>query len=256
MRPNERARSDRALRRARTSAYAPGEFVGQESFLRASDILSIAVEAGVAPGVTVLDLCCGVAGPGRLIARRLGCTYTGVDASPDALDIARERAGDLDCRFQVARIPPVPTGPYDVVLLLETMLAFADKETLLAGIAEALRPGGRLACTVEEGMPLTEAERECMPAADTVWLTPLPELLASLDRVGLQPRRYDDCSESHRAVVDALVDRFTADASQISRRLGQRALDDLLVAHRLWSDWLRAGRVRKFTVIAERTPMP
>lgn len=254
MRPDERARSDRALQRARTAAYPAGEFVGQESFLRASDILSIAAEAGVAPGVSVLDLCCGVAGPGRLITRALGCSYTGVDVSPEAIAIARERAGDLDCRFRVARIPPVPSGPYDVVLLLETMLAFADKTTLLRGIAETLRPGGRFACTLEEGPPLTEAERESMPAADTVWLTPLPELLASLDRAGLHTLRYDDCSRSHRAVIDALVEAFAADASEITRRLGRRTFDDLLTAHRLWRDWLRAGRVRKFIVIAERTP--
>ena len=83
--------------------------------------------------MSVLDLCCGVAGPGRFITRELGCTYLGVDLSPSAIEIARERAGDLSCRFEVARIPPIPPGPFDVVLLLETMLAFPDKEPLLRG---------------------------------------------------------------------------------------------------------------------------
>jgi SAM-dependent methyltransferase len=242
-----------ALQRARLSAYGPGEFVGQESFMRASAILSLAVGAGVAPGVFVLDLCCGVAGPGRLITRELGCTYVGVDSSSGAVDIARKRAGDLGCRFEVAQIPPVPPGPFDVVLLLETMLAFPDKEVLLREISSALTLGGRFAFTMEEGEPLTTAERASMPDADTIWLIPLPDMLSCLERVGLRVRRRDECTKSHRAVVDSLINAFAADASDIAAHVGRRALDELLAAHRLWSEWLRGGRVRKFAFIAEKT---
>ena len=113
---------------------------------------------------------------GTVHHRELGCTYLGVDSSASAIDIARESAGDLPCRFEVAQIPPIPPGPFDVVLLLETMLAFPDKETLLQEISRALTTGGRFAFTLEEGVPLTEAERESMPDADTVWLTPLEEM--------------------------------------------------------------------------------
>jgi SAM-dependent methyltransferase len=245
-----------ALQRARLSAYAPGEFVGQESFMRASAILSLAVGAGVAPGVFVLDLCCGVAGPGRLITRELGCTYVGVDSSARAVDIARKRAGDLGCRFEVAQIPPVPRGPFDVVLLLETMLAFPDKEVLLREISSALKLGGRFVFTMEEGEPLTTAERASMPDADTVWLIPLPDMLSCLERVGLRVRRRDECTESHRAVVDSLINAFAADASDIAAQFGRSALDELLAAHRLWSEWLRDGRLRKFAFIAEKTQAP
>ena len=138
MRQDERAPFVQALQRARVSAYAPGEFVEQESFMLAGEIRALAVQAGIAPGVSVLDLCCGVAGPGRFITRELGCTYLGVDLSASAIDIARERAGDLPCRFEVASIPPIPAGPFDVVLLLETMLAFRDKEALLQEVSGAL----------------------------------------------------------------------------------------------------------------------
>jgi len=221
--------------------------------MRSAEILDLADRAGIAPGVSVLDLCCGVAGPGLLITEELGCTYLGVDRSPRSIAIARRRAGDLPCRFEIARIPPVPSGPFDVVLLLETMLAFPDKETLLEGIAGALTAGGRFAFTMEEGPPLTEAERQRMPDADTVWLTPLPEMLAALDRAGLVVRLQEDCSRSHRAVADALLDAFAADATQIAARIGRRALEELLAAHRLWSEWLRDGRTRKLAFVAEKT---
>ncbi len=256
MNQDERAPFVRALQRARVSAYGPGEFVEQESFMRAAEIRALADQAGIAPGVSVLDLCCGVAGPGRFITQELGCTYLGVDVSSSAIDIARESAGDLPCRFEVSRIPPIPPGPFDVVLLFETMLAFPEKETLLQEISRALPTGGRFAFTMEEGLPLTEAERESMPDADTVWLTPLQEMLACLERVGLLVRWQDDCSRSHGAVADSLINAFAADATDIARQIGRRALEELLAAHRLWSDWLREGRVRKIAFVAEKTETP
>jgi SAM-dependent methyltransferase len=248
---DERAPFVDALQRARISAYAPGEFIEQESFMRAGEIRALAHHAGIAAGVSVLDLCCGIGGPGRFITRELGCDYLGVDYSAGAIHIARRRAGDLPCRFEVARIPPIPPGPFDVVVLLETMLAFPEKEPLLREISRALTTGGRFACTFEGGLPLTEAERERMPDADTVWLVPIDEMLALLDRVGLVVRRQEDCSESHAATAESLTEAFAADAGDIAAEIGDEALEELLRAHQLWSDWLRAGRVRKIALVAE-----
>jgi SAM-dependent methyltransferase len=252
MEQDERAPFDRALEHARVSAYAPGEYVEQESFMRAGEIRALAERAGVSPGVSVLDLCCGVAGPGRFITRELGCSYLGVDLSSSAIAIARERARDLPCRFEVSRIPPIPRGPFDVVLLLETMLAFRDKRPLLEEVSRALPSGGRFGFTLEEGMPLTDAERRRMPDADTVWLTPLHEMLSSLEHSGLAVRWQDDWSRSHRATADSLIAAFAAEEANIAGELGPRAIDELLAAHRLWSDWLGDGRVRKIALVAEK----
>jgi SAM-dependent methyltransferase len=252
MRQDDRAPFDRALRRARTAAYAPGEFVGQESFMTAAEIRALGVHAGIGPGVTVLDLCCGVAGPGRFLSRELGCAYLGVDASASAVAVARERATDLPCRFAIARIPPLPAGRFDVVLLLETMLAFEDKDALVREIFPALRAGGRFAFTLEEGPPLTAAERAAMPDADTVWLTPLDEMTRSLKRAGFVVTWQEDHSRAHRSVAQGLAAAFGADAGAIAAQIGHRALDELLAAHRLWIEWLEQGRVRKLAVVAER----
>lgn len=252
MRQDERGPFVRALHRARVSAYAPGEFVEQEGFMGAAEILDLARRARIAPGVFVLDLCCGVAGPGRFITGELGCAYLGIDYSPSAVNIARERADGLPCRFEVAQIPPIPRGPFDLVLLLETILAFADKDALVQEIAGVLVPGGRFAFTLEEGRPLSTGERASMPDADTVWLTPLEEMLACLERAGLMVRWQEDCSEPHRAMAAALGDAFAADAEEITAEVGRQAVDELVAAHRLWSDWLRDGRVRKFALVAEK----
>jgi sarcosine/dimethylglycine N-methyltransferase len=256
MKQDERVAFDHALDRARRAAYRAGEFVGQESFMRAGEIRALALRAGIGPGISVLDLCCGVAGPGRFLTAELGCNYLGVDASASAISIARERAAGLPCRFEVGLVPPVPRGTFDVVLLLETMLAFPDKQALLREIASALPVGGRFAFTVEEGQPLTEVERQEMPDADTVWLVPLPRLHSLLEQVGLRVDWVEECSGAHREMADTLIDAFAADRDAIAAQVGDRALDELLTAHRLWSDWLRDGRVRKFAAVAEKVGQP
>ncbi len=218
-----------------TVAHAPGE-----GFMTAGEILELAARAGIGPGVAVLDACCGTAGPGALITCELGCAYLGVDEDPRVVASARKRAPGL--RFEVARVPPLPTGDFDVVLLLETMLAFADKDALVRAVAAALRPGGRFAFTLEEGAPLTAAEREAMPNSHTVWPTPLDEMVATLERAGLTVAWHEDHSRAHSATAQALADAYE-----------RSAVDGLVAAHRLWVEWLDTGRVRKLACVAQLT---
>jgi SAM-dependent methyltransferase len=246
---------EQRLARARASAFPAGEFVGQESFVSGGAVLSLGRRAGVAPGVRVLDLCCGEAGPGLHLARELGCAYLGVDADRQAIARARQRAADdgLAASFQLGRVPPLPRGRFDVVLLLETVLAFRDKRALLHAVSSALVPGGRFAFTLEEGLPLTRNEASTMPGSDTVWLTTLRHLRTDLNRAGLRLRWCGETTRAHRVTVDALVDAYTAAAPELRAAGAGRTVDDLVASHRAWSRWLRAGRVRKFSVVAEKS---
>lgn len=252
MNQDDRGPFDEGLLRARCGAYPPGEFVGQESFMRASEILALAAQARIGPGVSVLDVCCGVAGPGGLITRELGCSYLGVDSSAAAIDLAAARTAGLGCRFEVSEVPPLPPGRYDVVLLLETMLAFADKAALVRHVSAALEVGGRFAFTIETGDPLTAVEREQMPDAATVWLTPLPGMLADLEAAGLLVRWRSECSQAHREIAGSILTELQARAASITRFIGRQAYDDLVAAHILWVEWLRSGRVRKYAVVTEK----
>ena len=162
------------------SAYPRGEYVEQESFMRGSEILAMAHHAGVAPGIAVLDLCCGVTGPGRLITAELGCCYLRVDLSSSAIDIAGELSLSLRSLAHTA-------GAFGAVQrgapLRDHACVSRQGDAASGGIGG---DGSRRALrfTLEEGLPLTEAERGRMPDSDTVWLTPLPEMLAYRSRPG------------------------------------------------------------------------
>ena len=241
-----------ALERAQATAYPAGEYVGQESFMRAAEVRRLAHQARVGPGVSVLDLCCGVAGPGRMITAESGCHYLGVDHSASALATARQLAGNLPCRFEQAHLPPLPEGRFEVVFLLETMLAFPDKDALMGEVARVLEPGGRFAFTVEEGRPLTQQEQARMPGADTVWPIELAELTGVLRNAGLTVIWRQEYSSSHHAIATALLRCYRAHSPQIAGQIGKQATAELITAHQLWSDWLGSGRVRKFAMVAEK----
>lgn len=234
------------------TAYPAGEYVGQQSFMRAAEIRLLAHQARIGPGVQVLDLCCGMAGPGAMITAESGCRYLGVDQAASALAAARQLAGELPCRFVQARVPPLPHGRFAVVLLLETMLAFPDKEALVGSVACALPSGGRFAFTVEEGPPLTRREQSQMPAADTVWPVELATLTDSLRTAGLTVTWQQEHTSEHHAVATALLRSFLAHSAQIVHQIGAQATAELITAHQLWSDWLGSGRVRKFAIVAEK----
>src|ERR1700739_4005958 len=106
VRQDQRAPFVTPLDRARATAFPAGEYVGQESFMRAAEVRRLAHQARVGPGVSVLDLCCGVAGPGRMITAERGCNSLGVDPSASPRAPARQLPGNLSCRFEQAHLPP------------------------------------------------------------------------------------------------------------------------------------------------------
>ena len=125
----------------------------------------------------------------------------GVDSSPSALALGRARA-EPGSRFVAARVPTLPfTTTFDVVLLIETMLAFADKRRLVAEVARLLAHGGRFAFTFEEGPPLSAAERALIPGGDTVWLIELVAMREVLERAGLVVRSLTDHTVEHAALL-------------------------------------------------------
>jgi len=137
----------------------------------------------------------------------------------------------------------------------ERLEALVGEWTMEAGPPGGPRWPGGASMTfawLEEGTPLTRSERAAMPDADTVWLTPLDEVVALLERAGLAVTWQEDYTAAHRETAQALADAFAADADAIGAQVGRPALDELLAAHRLWVEWLGEGRVRKFALVAER----
>ena len=253
-----RPRLAMALRPAHVQAHRQGQYVGQESFISAGEILDLARVAGVDARTSVLDLCCGCGGPALHLARKKGCRIVGVDRSSEAIHLARTSAEhhglDRRASFIVAEAlcPPLHAASFDAVLLYETMLAFKDKRQLVRVVRRLLRPGGRFGLTFEEGRPLSSAERRRVPKGEEVWLTPESEFRELLEVAGFRIRWVEDHTAAHAEVAGHLAATFRRDRATIASTLGSQALSELVVAHERWAEWLSARRVRKLAVVAQR----
>jgi sarcosine/dimethylglycine N-methyltransferase len=243
-----------ALERAKLAAFRPGQYVGQESFMEADEIVDLARSASVDRSTGLLDLCCGVAGPGLHIASQTGCSLTGVDRDPGAIDTARQRAREagLSAEFLVSTVPPKLARRYDAVMIMETLLAFRDKRTLLTSVRGLLRADGTFFMTLEEGCPLTEQEAADMPYSDTVWLISLEEMLSLLQETGFHIESVSDHTERHQKVAESLFLQYRGLSEEIARQVGEKTCRNLVRSTQLWSDWLSKKRVRKFALVATR----
>lgn len=103
---------------------------------------------GLAPGVSLLDVGCGIGGPARLAAHRYACSVTGVDVSPDFVDAARELTGRTALAGLVTfalgdgdRLPCADAS-HDRAMLVHVGMNVPDKAALFAEVHRVVRPGG------------------------------------------------------------------------------------------------------------------
>ncbi|MBM2715683.1 class I SAM-dependent methyltransferase [Mesorhizobium caraganae] len=107
--------------------------------------------AGIATGMSVLDVGSGVGGPARFLAATYGCRVTGVDLSEPFVDAARyltERTGQSgQLLFKTASALELPfdDGRFDIVLLQHVAMNISDRARLYHEIRRVLKPSGRFA---------------------------------------------------------------------------------------------------------------
>lgn len=98
---------------------------------------------GVSRGTKLLDLGCG-AGGASVLAAQLGANVTGVDASTNLIEVARERMPETP--FQVGEIEdlPFPDGSFDVVFAANVFQFADDQRKAVREARRVLDRGGRL----------------------------------------------------------------------------------------------------------------
>lgn len=103
----------------------------------------------IRPGERVLDIACGT-GNTTLMARARGASVTGLDLTPELLDIARKRAADEGCEdiaWEVgdAENLPFADGSFDVVVSSCGLMFAPDHQKVADEVARVTRRGGRIA---------------------------------------------------------------------------------------------------------------
>jgi len=106
-----------------------------------------------AQGGHLLEVACG---SGTLSRRLAFSHYHGLDISPVAIDIARQKSGRTAWPFGAAAPVyeaadfhdwPLPPRPFDIVVCVDAISCFRDQQLVLTKIARSLRVGGHLVLT-------------------------------------------------------------------------------------------------------------
>lgn len=114
---------------------------------------ALAEAAGIDAACHVLDVCCGMGGPARYFAHRLGCHVTGIDLTASRVAGARALTALVGLSDHVTFLNgnalslPFSAGTFDVAVSQEAFCHVPQKPRLLAECVRVLRPGGRLAFT-------------------------------------------------------------------------------------------------------------
>lgn len=109
--------------------------------------------AGIKSSMHVMDLGCGVGGCSRVITATCGCRVTGIDLTPQYIEVAREltrrcgMADRIEFREADALDLPFAEGTFDHVWCHNVTMNIQDKRKLASEVARVLKRGGRFSCS-------------------------------------------------------------------------------------------------------------
>lgn len=161
---------------------------------------------------TVLDVGCGMGGPGRFLAGRFGCKVTGIDVLPLRIECAQAltaRTGLSDrVGYRIADVTSLPfdSGSFAQVWMLDVGIHVRDKTAMFSEIARVLAPGGLFVMHDQTG-PLTSAMRPVTKLAP-YFAPSLPRLVRSVEDAGLRVRTWQDSTEKIIAYFEQMAHRY------------------------------------------------
>ena len=163
-------------------------------------LADVTIEYG-APGAedSVLDLGCGIGGPGRFLVDRFGCSVIGVDLLPLRVELAEALTAmtgmddRVSYRVEDATDLHLPARSFAQVWMLDVSMHIRNKRALFTEIARVLQPGGLMVMHEQTG-PLPPAMRPVMRQAP--YIAPsLPQLIRYVEDSGLRILTWRDSTE-------------------------------------------------------------
>ena len=114
----------------------------------------VAAAAAITAGDRVLDVACGTGVLARAALARVqpGGAVVGLDRNDGMLAVARRLAPGVDWRLGRAEALPFDDGSFDAVVSQFGLMFFDDRVAALKEMWRVIRPGGRLAVAVWDGL--------------------------------------------------------------------------------------------------------
>jgi len=223
---------------------------------------ALARRAEIGPRSAVLDVCAGLGGPARFLARHVGCRVTGIDLNQGRCAAGRRLTALVGLQARVRMVRgraerlPFRDGAFTAVVSQEGLLHVPDKEAALAETARVLIAGGRIAFTDWISTSrLGDGERERLQtwmAATAIATT--SRYRAYLARAGFVAIEAEDLSG---AWIDLLRERarmYRAVRADTVARFGQARYDEYTQLYEFFVGLVTAGKLggARFSATASR----
>ena len=153
----------------------------------------------------VLDVGCGMGGPGRFLADRYGCYVTGTDLLPLRVDTARLLSqmvgmGDrVEYRAADATNLPYGDGAFHEAWLLDSSIHMRDKSDLFREVARVVAGGGLLVLHDQTG-PLPKALAPVTRRAP-YFAVSLARLVRYVEEAGFRMLTWQDTTDQAREML-------------------------------------------------------
>lgn len=197
------------------------------SFLTLGEMRLMADALRLGAGATLLDLGCGMGGPGLWLAREAGARLIGIDLSTVALGHARARAENnglaevVDYRQGSFAESGLNASSADAAMSVDAWQYAPDKRAAFAEAARVLRPGGRLVIACFE---FDESRVRGLPIFGT---DPVSDYAPLLEAAGFAIDRYDETPGWRERVTAAYQGCIDARAV-LAAEMGEPAANALL----------------------------
>jgi sarcosine/dimethylglycine N-methyltransferase len=178
-------------------------------------------------GHVVLDVCCGLGGPARWMAYKIGCRVTGLDLTQSRIDSATRLTARVELSHLVdfvqgdAMNMPLPDATFDRVYGQEAWVHIPDKARLLSECRRVIKPGGILAFTDIVSIAPLAPEEAAQMAAEMQFpsIVSAQQYLDLLEPSGFAVQRHEDLTptwkdilvgrlEMYRSLKDTTIERF------------------------------------------------
>ena len=101
-------------------------------------------------GMHVLDAGCGLGGTARVLATEYGCRVTGIDLTPQYVEVAQALTDRMhlagQCTFQIGSVTrmPFPDAAFDAAVSFHVAMNIGERDKFYAELARVMRSGAPL----------------------------------------------------------------------------------------------------------------
>ena len=227
-----------------------GENINLGYFETPNDDLAIATEranarlaeaAGLADGMEMLEVACGVGGAARYVARHFDARIIATNLSRDQLAIARDRteaaiSNRISYEYADFHDLPYQDNRFDVWWCTLAVLHAVDKPKVIGEAFRVLKPGGRMVLTELTAGERLEPEtlRKFSAEAHSPGLWSMSQYDQQFHETGFTILQREDWSERALWAWRRLPCELESHRTEIEADVGSQPLDDTIARYRMW----------------------